>query len=317
MIHIAHKTLAAIKQAIEIDQGAKFRTLLRELMPLAEDAYRGEDFPFRSHLGASLIGEDCARKLWYEFHWAVKPKHSDRLLRLFNRGHLEEPRFVAMLCAAGIKVYQYEALGKQFKIALFGGHFGGSLDGVAVDVPDVVGPVLCEFKTHSKDSFTKLAGRNWLEYVADPEHVAFTGDGVRLSKFQHYVQMQEYKAAYQLQHGLYLAACKDDDSLYAEIVPADAAVANAFANRAREIIFAQEPPARIKNDPTWWQCKFCDKAPVCYGKAQAERNCRTCEHSIALQREIDNALWACQKHESVLDKQAQFTGCDLYQLRKL
>lgn len=328
MIHIAYKTLAAIKQAIESDQGAKFRTLLRGLMPLAEDAYRGDDFPFRSHLGASLIGEDCARKLWYDFHWTTKPKHSDRLLRLFNRGHLEEPRFVAMLEAAGIKVYQYESPGKQFKIALFGEHFGGSLDGVAESIPDVIGPVLCEFKTHSYDSFVKLAGKNWNDYVRDPDANPWQGEGVRSAHFKHYVQMQEYMAAYQLQYGLYLAVCKDDDSLYGEIVPADAAISGAFANRAREIIFATEPPARIKNDPTWWQCKFCDKAPVCYGKTAPERNCRTCVHSKAEQ----HGSWTCRYSETheddahakgepslpfQLDKQAQFAGCKLYQVRKL
>jgi hypothetical protein len=318
VIIIAHKTLAAIKQAIEVDQGVKFRTLLRELMPLAEDAYRGKAAPFRSHLGASLIGDDCARKLWYTFRWTTPDKHSDRILRLFNRGHLEEPRFVAMLATAGIKVYQYKAPGEQFKIALHGGHFGGSLDGVAEQIPDVEGPVLCEFKTHSKESFAKLAGRNWLDHVRDPDSNAFTGEGVRPSKFQHYVQMQMYIAAYQLQHGLYLAVNKDDDSLYGEIIAADPAIGNAFANRAREIIFAQELPARIKNDPSWWQCKFCDKAPVCYGKAEPARNCRTCASS----RPLVNGAWGCistgvRALGPVLDKQAQLTGCQHYEARKL
>jgi len=319
MIHIAHKTLAAIKQAIEVDQGAKFRTLLRELMPLAEDAYRADDSPFRAHLGASVIGDYCARKLWYGFRWTTAAAHSDRLLRLFNRGHLEEPRFVAMLAAAGIKVYQYKAPGEQFKIALHGGHFGGSLDGVAEAIAEVDGPVLLEFKTHSKDSFAKLAGRNWLDYARDPDSNAWQceGEGVRNSKFTHYVQMQMYMAAYQLQHGLYLAVCKDDDSLYGEIVPADAAISGAFANRAREIIFAQEPPARIKNDPSWWQCKFCDKAPVCYGKAAPARNCRTCKNS----RPSSDGAWQCLLDDRAdlpaLTKAQQLAGCPQYEARKL
>jgi hypothetical protein len=313
MIHIAHKTLAAIKQAIEDDQGAKFRTRLRALMPLAEDAYRTEDSPFRSHLGASVIGEDCARKLWYAFHWTTPAAHDDRILRLFNRGHLEEPRFVAMLETAGVKVYQYKNPGEQFSIALHGGHFGGSLDGVAEQIPDITCPVLLEFKTHSKDSFAKLAGRNWPEYVADPDNVICTGEGVRQSKFQHYVQMQMYMAAYQLQAALYLAVCKDNDSLYGEIIEADSAISGTFANRAREIIFAQEPPARIKNDPSWYQCKFCDKAPVCYGKATPACNCRTCKHSEAQA----NGQWWCTQRALVLDKKIQLAGCTQYEAREL
>jgi hypothetical protein len=317
VIIIAHKTLAAIKQAIEVDQGVKFRARLRELMPLAEDAYRGKAAPFRSHLGASVIGDDCARKLWYTFRWTTPDKHSDRLLRLFNRGHLEEPRFVAMLEAAEIKVYQYKAPGEQFKIALHGGHFGGSLDGVAEQIPDVEGPVLCEFKTHSAKSFSKLAGNNWNDYIRDPDSNARQGEGVRASKFQHYVQMQMYVAAYQLQHGLYLAVNKDDDSLYGEVIAADPAISNAFANRAREIIFAQEPPARIKNDPTWWQCKFCDKAPVCYGRAAPARNCRTCANS---RPSVDGA-WQClldgRTDLPAITKEQQLEGCPQYKARKL
>jgi len=140
---------------------------------------------------------------------------------------------------------------------------------------------------------------------------------VRSAKFQHYVQMQMYMAAWQLQHGLYLAVNKDDDSLYAEIVSADTAISNAFANRAREIIFATEPPARIKNDPTWWQCKFCDKAPVCYGKAQVERNCRTCTYS----KPSSDGAWQCLLDERAdlpaLTKEQQLAGCTRYEARKL
>jgi hypothetical protein len=309
MIYIAHKTLAAIKQAIEVDQGASFRKLLRELMPLAEDAYREETSPFRSHLGASAIGADCSRALWYGFRWTTKPQHSDRILRLFNRGHLEEPRFAAMLGAAGIKLHQYDSTGKQFRIALHGGHFGGSLDGVAENVPDVDGPALCEFKTHDRKSFTKLAGTNWEDFVKDPTSATWTGDGVRASKFQHYVQMQMYMRAYQLHWGLYLAVCKDNDSLYAEIIEQDEATSEAFSNRAREIIFASEPPARIKNDPSWYQCKFCDKSPVCYRTEEPARNCRTCKHSEAQ----GGGQWWCRQHARSLDEQAQLAGCSSYE----
>ena len=41
------------------------------------------------------------------------------MLRLFNRGHIEEARFIAMLLTIGMPVYQQDAEGKQFRI-----HFG-------------------------------------------------------------------------------------------------------------------------------------------------------------------------------------------------
>ena len=91
----------------------------------------------RRHLGASVIGKKCARELWYLFRWSLERKHSAQLLRLFNRGHLEEARFVGYLRAVGIEVWDTnpDSKGKdgkpeQWRIEDHAGHFGGSLDGV-------------------------------------------------------------------------------------------------------------------------------------------------------------------------------------------
>jgi hypothetical protein len=58
----------------------------------------------RGHLGASLIGNPCARALYYGFRWAHQEKFSGRMLRLFDRGHEEEFRFRDWLELLGIKV---------------------------------------------------------------------------------------------------------------------------------------------------------------------------------------------------------------------
>ena len=66
----------------------------------------------RKHLGGSLVGRPCLRELWYNFRWAAGDiQHSGRLLRLFDRGHLEEFRFVQYLKNAGMEVRPFaEAL---------------------------------------------------------------------------------------------------------------------------------------------------------------------------------------------------------------
>jgi hypothetical protein len=43
------------------------------------------DNGYRAHLGASLIGTECERAIWYSFRWATRARHTGRLLRL-NRG---------------------------------------------------------------------------------------------------------------------------------------------------------------------------------------------------------------------------------------
>src|SRR5574340_1518573 len=72
---IASKTLDAINSALQQDRGNLFRKHLRETIPHAEDAYREDNDPFRTHLGASLIGRDCTRELFYTFRWTTHPDY--------------------------------------------------------------------------------------------------------------------------------------------------------------------------------------------------------------------------------------------------
>lgn len=307
---IASQTLATISAMLERDQGAAFRQHLRRLMPLAEDAYRDEEGAFRSHLGASLIGRECARELWYSFRWVTKPRFDGRLIRLFNRGHLEEPRMVALLLMIGCTVWQFDENGQQFRIKGHKGHFGGGMDGVVLGIPEIPDePVVAEFKTHNDKSFQKLKG-----------------EGVREAKFEHYVQMQTYMGKNDLRWALYLATNKNDDELYAELVAFDQGTYNKFQERAAAIIDAVEPPPRINNSPGWYKCKFCTHAPVCHGAAMPERNCRTCRWSTP----IEDGKWICENPTVVaaaeaqcwenpieLDKEAQLHGCANYELHSL
>lgn len=61
----------------------------------------------RRHLGGSLIGRACSRMLWYSFRWAVQTKFEGRIVRLFQRGHREEFRFVEYLESIGCEVRAY------------------------------------------------------------------------------------------------------------------------------------------------------------------------------------------------------------------
>lgn len=307
-MRVATKTLAAIDAALQADQGAKFRGLLRGLMPLAEDAYRDAEDSFRTHLGASLIGRECAREIWYGWHWVTKPKFEGRILRLFNRGHLEEPRFVALLQMIGCQVWQYDENGKQFRISDHRGHYGGSLDGVVRGLPDLDPdtPALTEFKTHNDKSFAKLVA-----------------EGVQSAKLEHYVQMQQYMGKYGLRWALYLAVNKNDDTIHGELVEFNSATYTRFLDRAGMIINQQEPPPRINNSPGWFKCKFCDHSPVCHGPTLPERNCRTCAHSAPGEdgqwvcrspAQIGKAEAQCWEDPIVIGKESQLLGCEDYEL---
>lgn len=304
-VWLAKETLVLLDRAISQDDGNAWRAELRKTLPQLDDAYRDDEQRYRSHLGASVLGRTCERSVWYGWRWAYKraPKgrkfenaaegHA-RMVRLYNRGHLEEGRIVAMLRVAGLQVYQYDADGKQFRISDFGGHFGSAIDSAIVGCPDLPPGVPClgEFKTYADKYFQKLLK-----------------EGVRESKPEHYAQMQVCMRRMGLFYGLYLAVNKNDDELYAEIVQYDAVVSDAMMERARRIIFADESPDRIRNaSPGYYVCKMCDHADVCFRTVQADKNCRTCKHSAAL----PDGQWVCRLNGDIRDKEAQMAGCSSY-----
>lgn len=291
---LAVETLNAIDKALEADQGGRYREILGTVIPHIGDAFRGEQEAFRSHMGASLIGGECGRAIWYGWRWVTKPHFPGRILRLFNRGHLEEARFISLLLLIGVQVYQQDANGNQFRISHANGHFGGSGDGVGVGIPDLPPQTaaLLEFKTHGEKSFKELVAK-----------------GVRDAKFEHYVQMNVYMRKMGLGAGLYGAVNKNTDELHMEIIPLDIAVADQFLDRGEKLIELRDPPKKLNDSPGFWKCRFCDHRPVCHMRAVPEVNCRTCEFSTP----GADGQWICTKFDQIIPKETQLVGCKSYQ----
>jgi len=260
--------------------------------------------PPRPHLGASQIGQGCERALWYSFRWALQPVFSGRMLRLFNRGHEEEARFIRWMTMSGITVNAVDAQGKQFsfKEPATGNHFAGSMDGAAVGIPgaEKTWHVL-EFKTSSDKAFRQMVSK-----------------GVTEAKPLHYAQMQVYMHWTRMTRALYLVVNKNDDSLYSERIAYDKKVAERLINKARRIVEAKEPPSGISDKPDWFECKFCDFHSLCHGQpltggrlgpeALPNVHCRTC---LYVTPELDgDARWSCAKWDAdSIPVEGQRQGC--------
>ena len=244
---------------------------------------------FRAHLGASLIGKPCSRALWYDFRWVTPARHPGRILRLFETGQLEEARVVRNLRATGATVMDVDPeTGRQFRVSAHGGHFGGSLDAVAIGLLEAPKTWhVVEFKTHSRKSFDQLAAR-----------------GVIASKPQHVAQMQVYMHLTGITRALYVAVCKDTDALHIERIRADAQEGARLLEKAGRIIFAQHPPARISEDPAWFECRMCPHHGLCHGDAAPAVTCRSCLHATAVEHG-----WHCARHDRVLDDTDQRRAC--------
>ena len=248
---------------------------------------------FRKHLGASIVGRDCARELWYIFRWARRSSFQSRILRLFDRGNREEVILLQLLRRSGIHAVDINPVtGRQYRIEDHDGHFGGSFDAQLFDTPDFPGIwVLGEFKTHNEKSFRALQSK-----------------GLEKSKPEHVVQMQIYMHYGALTWALYFAVNKNDDHILVIPVEYDRYAAEKAIERARKIIFAKSPPVRISESPGWYRCKWCDYSVVCHDHRPKAMNCRTCINA----RPIHDAQWHCKEFDVILDEAAQHVGCQQY-----
>lgn len=249
----------------------------------------------RPHLGASVIGKVCRRRQWYGFRWVKKELFDGRMLRLFDRGQEEEKRFIRWLTKIKARIWDVDpATGKQWRIEKqVGGHFGGSLDGIGVNIPELPGniPFVCEFKTHNDKSFKLLAA-----------------NGVANSHPEHYIQAQTYGHLKGFTHALYVGVNKNDDELWPELMRVDPAVCRRTLEKANEVIWAQQAPPRITNDPTKWDCKFCPFRGPCHFGESADVNCRSCAYS----EPVANAEWFCKRYSRIIPANFIPQGCGSY-----
>ena len=273
----------------------------------------------RGYLGASAVGQECERALWYSFRWAARPTFPPRILRRFDRGHRKEARVFAWLEAAGYEVRPHDPLTRgQFSGWTIGGIFGGHLDGFVRG--GALGPDWCllegkalgsaRYRYHEDEP---IGVRDTLhtshEKADDPgqararaRRAEANGSwwrlhkrGVKKERVQHYAQMQAYMA---LSHprkdsggvvpwgldkpvtrALYVAVNTDTDQLHVEVIPFELGWWRRIRARALRMLRAQTPPARIQEIPAFPPCSWCDYKDVCHGVAQPERHCRSCKHA--------------------------------------
>jgi hypothetical protein len=241
----------------------------------------------RKHLGASVMGETCSRKLWYSFRWVREEIHEGRMQRLFQVGHEAEPRFKMYLEGIGFRVHDRADDMQQFRISAHNGHYGGSLDGIAKH-PEY-GEFLLEFKTNG-------TGKGFTD-VADK--------GVEKAKPKHWVQMCQYGFHYKLKHALYLIENKNDSDITVEIIELDWKLGEEMQKKAGDIINSQVPPPKISLNDAFIDCKFCSFVDVCHHGVCVEQNCRSCKYA----EPVENARWHCNLYDQVIPEDFVAKGC--------
>lgn len=234
-----------------------------------------------NRLGGSMIGAPCDRALWYGFRHADKSHFTGRQLRLFNTGHREEERVIADLRAAGCTVWDRDpdAPEKQIGFTSANGHFVVYLDGVVEGLKESLKPHTLEVKSANDKNFK-----------------TFKSKGLEVWKPTYYAQAQIGMHLSGLERCAFIVVNKNDDDMWMERIRYDPAMGMQLIARASAIIFAEQPPARISNDPAYFECKFCTFHNVCHMGKLPEINCRTCAH--ATPEKDGDGRWSCAKRNA-------------------
>jgi hypothetical protein len=257
-----------------------------------EHALEGRQAPAvypRPYLGMSMLGEECPRYIWYYFRWAFKEQVPPRIQRIFDRGHLEEARVIKDLRDAGFAVDNAQ---EEMRV---GPYIRGHCDGVVSGIPDSSKPHVLEIKAVKDSTFSEYRKK-----------------GLEKSNMVYWCQVHLYTHFMKLDRALFIATNKDTEERYYERVRLDKHLVSFLVDRAEDIIVSDAPPKRIKEDPSWYACKFCNAREVCHYGAKPERNCRTCTHCrVTDPRGKD--VWYCALYGKPNEDMHE-EGCSRYNL---
>lgn len=253
------------------------------------DAIVRESYP-RPHLGGSVIGHPCRRYILYHFRWAYKNKIESKLHRIFRIGDAIEGIIVEELKYIDIQITH-----DQSKVSGYKDHGGGSIDGECF-IDGV--KHLFEAKSMNHTNFLDLQRKK-----------------VEESKPQYYNQCQIYMGKRKLDKTLFIAMDKNTSDIYVEIIKFDEYTYEMLLAKEEEIIDAVHINhfPRISDNPSWYQCKYCDAKDVCHMGIMPEQNCRTCAY-VDIK---ENGVWWCTYHDIDLTVEEQEAGCEKYTISEL
>jgi len=101
---------------------------------------------------------------------------------------------------------------------------------------------------------------------------------------------------------LFVIVQKDDDDRHYEWVQYDPAFARELALKADRVLSASGPSEllRLANDPSYYECSYCEHRSVCHEGAAPAKNCRTCKYSEMKQfPKSSRVSWRCRNKESI------------------
>ena len=214
--------------------------------------------PSRAYLGASSIGDECDRKLYYQYNNAPREPMSWQGCFATQDGHRTEDLIAERLrLVDGIELVTHKPDGTQYGFSDLDGKFKGHIDGFIRGLPQSPHAThIWENKCAAEKNFKKfndcvakhgskgaLQAWNYTYYVQAVLYMDY------FDKTRHYMTVA-------LAGGRDIASCRTE---------ANPTLAKAMRERAKRIIGATSEPVRISDDKDYYLCRFCSYREVCHG----------------------------------------------------
>ncbi|WP_435008009.1 hypothetical protein P12x_005276 [Tundrisphaera lichenicola] len=217
--------------------------------------------PRRSYLGASAIGEECERKLWYSIRPEVpRLPFNAASLKRFEDGHRGEAVMAERLrMVPGVELWtEDEQTGGQIGGTLFDGRFGWHVDGVIRGLLQAPGTShVWEHKQVGQKKYDEL--RKLKATVGEKASLA-AWDPVYYAQSVLYMELLDLNRHYLT---VSTPGGREFDSCRTEANPV---MAKALLAKAQRILSAASPPARLSERPEFFKCKWCDFRDACHGQ---------------------------------------------------
>jgi CRISPR/Cas system-associated exonuclease Cas4 (RecB family) len=194
----------------------------------------------RDYIGASIIGSDCLRQIWYEFKGEEAQGVPAKFRRTWAIGKRLEGLIIEWLINAGIKVLTFDVTYKSGTVSEFRGHI---------------------------DALVEINKKNYILEIKTAKNASFNifvKKGVKIWNLQYYAQVQSYMGMSGIHSTYILVLNKDNSDLSDELVTFDPDYYERLETKAAMIESATIEPPRINGSPLFFKCKMCKFNKVCH-----------------------------------------------------
>lgn len=211
-----------------------------KLTKLIESYQQEEKQESRNYIGASSIGSDCLRQIWYQFKGKKAEDVPVKFVRAWEIGKKLENLVVEWVIKAGISVETNHFTYFAENMPYFQGHF----DGIMVWRKK---RAILEIKTAKHASFN-----------------IFLKKGLRFWNPQYYAQVQSYMGMSGIHNTYIIVLNKDTSDLSDELLLFDSDFYEKLCAKARMIYGAHMEPPKINGSALFYKCKMCKFNKVCH-----------------------------------------------------